>query len=63
MHPGPMNRGVEIDGALADDHARAVILEQAEAGVAVRMAVLELITGRSPNLRYEEPGEGVEDGA
>jgi aspartate carbamoyltransferase catalytic subunit len=31
MHPGPMNRGVEIDGALADDPDRAVILEQAEA--------------------------------
>jgi aspartate carbamoyltransferase catalytic subunit len=60
MHPGPMNRGVEIDGALADDPERAVILEQAEAGVAIRMAVLELITGRAPNGRYQD---GIEDGA
>ena len=63
MHPGPMNRGVEIDGALADDPDRAVILEQAEAGVAVRMAVLELITGRSPNQTFSDGGDGVEDGA
>lgn len=49
MHPGPMNRGVEIDGALADDIERAVILEQAEAGVAIRMAVLELLARRSPS--------------
>lgn len=60
MHPGPMNRGVEIDGALADDPERAVILEQVEAGVAVRMAVLELITGRAANGRYVD---GAEDGA
>jgi len=39
MHPGPMNRGVEIDSAVADD-ARSVIREQVEIGVAVRMAVL-----------------------
>jgi aspartate carbamoyltransferase catalytic subunit len=40
MHPGPMNRGVEIDDAVADG-SRSVILDQVEAGVAVRMAVLE----------------------
>ena len=39
MHPGPMNRGVEIDAAIADGD-RSVILDQVEAGVAVRMAVL-----------------------
>ena len=39
MHPGPMNRGVEIDSNVADD-ARSVIREQVEMGVAVRMAVL-----------------------
>ena len=39
MHPGPMNRGVEIDPAIADGE-RSVILDQVEAGVAVRMAVL-----------------------
>jgi aspartate carbamoyltransferase catalytic subunit len=44
MHPGPMNRGVEIDGLLADDLERSAILEQVELGVAVRMAVLEVLT-------------------
>lgn len=58
MHPGPMNRGVEIDGALADDRERAVILEQVEAGVAVRMAVLELISAASPNQRYDDRTKG-----
>lgn len=43
MHPGPMNRGVEIDGNLADDINRSVIQEQVEMGVAVRMAVLHLL--------------------
>ena len=41
MHPGPMNRGVEIDSAVADDPIRSVIREQVEMGVAVRMAVLD----------------------
>src|SRR3546814_17549094 len=41
MHPGPMNRGVEIDSELADDIHRSVIREQVEMGVAVRMACLE----------------------
>lgn len=44
MHPGPMNRGVEISGELADG-ARSVILEQVTNGVAVRMAVLYLLAG------------------
>ena len=44
MHPGPMNRGVEIDGDLADDSGRSAILEQVEMGVAVRMACLDLLT-------------------
>ncbi|WP_240790959.1 aspartate carbamoyltransferase catalytic subunit [Roseomonas sp. AR75] len=44
MHPGPMNRGVEIDSAVADDPARSVIGEQVEMGVAVRMAVLDLLS-------------------
>ena len=43
MHPGPMNRGVEIDGELADDINRSVIQEQVEMGVAVRMAAMELL--------------------
>jgi aspartate carbamoyltransferase catalytic subunit len=44
MHPGPMNRGVEIDSELADDLHRSVIREQVEMGVAVRMACLETLT-------------------
>ena len=44
MHPGPMNRGVEIDSELADDPERSAILEQVEMGVAVRMACLDLLT-------------------
>lgn len=47
MHPGPMNRGVEIHTALADG-PRSVILEQVTNGVAVRMAVLYLISGGQP---------------
>jgi aspartate carbamoyltransferase catalytic subunit len=43
MHPGPMNRGVEIDSAVADDPLRSVIGEQVEMGVAVRMAVLDVL--------------------
>jgi aspartate carbamoyltransferase catalytic subunit len=45
MHPGPMNRGVEIDGAIADDPDRSLITLQVEMGVAVRMACLELLVG------------------
>ena len=44
MHPGPMNRGVEIASEVADS-ARSVILEQVANGVAVRMAVLYLLLG------------------
>jgi aspartate carbamoyltransferase catalytic subunit len=44
MHPGPMNRGVEIDSAVADDPVRSVIGEQVEMGVAVRMAVLDILS-------------------
>jgi aspartate carbamoyltransferase catalytic subunit len=43
MHPGPMNRGVEIDSSVADDPIRSVIKEQVEMGVAVRMAVLDTL--------------------
>ena len=42
MHPGPMNRGIEIDTNLADDINRSVIREQVELGVAVRMACLKI---------------------
>lgn len=44
MHPGPMNRGVEIDSSVADDAVRSVIREQVEMGVAVRMAVLDVLS-------------------
>ena len=44
MHPGPINRGVEIEGALADDPERSLITLQVEMGVAVRMACLEMLT-------------------
>ena len=44
MHPGPMNRGVEIDSEVADDIDRSLIREQVEMGVAVRMAVLDALT-------------------
>lgn len=44
MHPGPMNRGVEIDSDLADDLDRSLIREQVEMGVAVRQACLDLLT-------------------
>ena len=51
MHPGPMNRGVEIDSAIADDPARSVIGEQVEMGVACRMAVLDVLSRRLPRNR------------
>ena len=43
MHPGPMNRGIEIDGDLADNLDKSVITMQVEAGLAIRMSVLELL--------------------
>ena len=49
MHPGPMNRGVEIDSAVADDPLRSVIREQVEMGVAVRMAVLDTLSRGGAN--------------
>ncbi len=48
MHPGPMNRGVEIDPAIADG-SRSVITDQVEMGVAVRMAVLDALARNLPN--------------
>jgi aspartate carbamoyltransferase catalytic subunit len=48
MHPGPINRGVEVDSDVADG-PRSVILEQVTNGLAIRMAVLYLINGgKSP---------------
>ena len=45
MHPGPINRGVEIDSDVADSN-QSIILQQVENGVAVRMAVLYLLSGK-----------------
>ncbi|PTV95763.1 aspartate carbamoyltransferase [Rhodobacter aestuarii] len=59
MHPGPMNRGVEIDGTIADDINRSVIQEQVEMGVAVRMAVMDLL---AQNLRAERGRAALEAG-
>jgi aspartate carbamoyltransferase catalytic subunit len=59
MHPGPMNRGVEISQDVADGD-RAVILEQVTNGVAIRMAVLYLVCEGA--LRESAPGEGEVEG-
>ena len=53
MHPGPMNRGVEIDSDMADDIHRSLIQEQVEMGVAVRMACLDLLTRKLQSNRAE----------
>ena len=57
MHPGPMNRGVEIDGELADDINRSVIQEQVEMGVAVRMAAMDLLARNLRDARSNKPVE------
>lgn len=56
MHPGPMNRGVEIDSTIADDINRSVIQEQVEMGVAVRMAAMNLL---ARNLHASREDTGV----
>jgi len=56
MHPGPMNRGVEIDSEVADGPG-SVILEQVSNGVAVRMAVLYLLAGRETAAERPERSE------
>jgi aspartate carbamoyltransferase catalytic subunit len=56
MHPGPMNRGVEIDGTIADDINRSVIQDQVEMGVAVRMAAMKLL---AENLHAARAETGV----
>jgi aspartate carbamoyltransferase catalytic subunit len=53
MHPGPMNRGIEIDSEVADDPRVSLIVDQVESGVAVRMAVLEALASHGANA-----GEG-----
>ncbi|WP_294610595.1 aspartate carbamoyltransferase catalytic subunit [uncultured Roseovarius sp.] len=58
MHPGPMNRGVEIDGEIADDINRSVIQDQVEMGVAVRMAAMDLLA-RNLRARRAEAGAAI----
>ena len=58
MHPGPMNRGVEIEPRVADG-ARSVILDQVEAGLAVRMGILYLLAGEGAAPPITEPPPGV----
>jgi len=60
MHPGPMNRGVEIDSDVADG-PNSVILNQVTNGVAVRMAVLYLLAGGKPELAEAAKGMSGSD--
>ncbi len=55
MHPGPMNRGVEIDSSIADDRTISLIQDQVEMGVAVRMAVLDALSRHLPNSSSDTP--------
>ena len=50
MHPGPINREVEVDGTLADDNNRSVIQDQVETSATVRMACMDLL---ARNLKAE----------
>jgi len=59
MHPGPMNRGVEIDGTIADDINRSVIQEQVEMGVAVRMAAMDLLARNLRARRQSSQAKGM----
>jgi len=54
MHPGPMNRGVEIDSSIADDRSLSLIHDQVEMGVAVRMAVLHALSD-AQSVRNDRP--------
>ena len=56
MHPGPMNRGIEIDSQVADHPTRSLITRQVERGVAIRMACLDVLTRRARRV----PGWGTE---
>ena len=52
MHPGPINRGIEMSSEVADG-ANSVILEQVTNGIAVRMAVLFLVAQANENINHE----------
>ena len=53
LHPGPINRGVEIDSELADSE-RAVILDQVKNGIAVRMAILYLCAQKAGDMKKND---------
>lgn len=55
LHPGPMNRGVEIDSSVADG-AQSVILPQVTYGIAIRMAVMAILAGGHVNHSHTNPG-------
>lgn len=57
MHPGPMNRGVEIDSDVADMLDRSIITRQVEMGVAIRMAALDVLTRRARGIEGWNDGE------
>jgi aspartate carbamoyltransferase catalytic subunit len=59
MHPGPMNRGIEIDSQVADHPTRSLVTRQVESGVAIRMACLDVLTRRARGV----PGWASEEGA
>jgi len=59
MHPGPMNRGVEIDSLIADDIDRSLINEQVEMGVAVRMACLDVLARNQEAYANATPAEAA----
>ena len=49
MHPGPINRGIEIESQVADGD-RSVILQQVSHGIAIRMAVMAMVMGAAPGV-------------
>ncbi|KLI64308.1 aspartate carbamoyltransferase catalytic subunit [Aurantiacibacter marinus] len=59
MHPGPMNRGVEIDSDVADLESRSIITSQVEMGVAIRMASLDVLTRKTRQISGWGEGEWV----
>ncbi|RJY09120.1 aspartate carbamoyltransferase catalytic subunit [Aurantiacibacter aquimixticola] len=59
MHPGPMNRGVEIDSDIADLKGRSIITQQVEMGVAIRMACLDILTRKARGISGWGEGEWV----
>jgi aspartate carbamoyltransferase catalytic subunit len=58
LHPGPMNRGVEIDSSVADG-AQSVILPQVTYGIAIRMAVMAILAGGSGHSSYGQTNPGM----